>query len=170
MLALHYSLADIASLSSLLISQTEEEFYMTINKLKNSKPINQIKYVVLLMSVVIVPTICFGSLVFAQNSPITQDQIQRLAGQDVSYWLIALAGLSITSWSFVVKWGLNQLEGQRTANAVMVTQLVTYMKEDHTATLVAMKANTSIMEKLGEYLTKKDEKEQIEKALHGGMK
>jgi len=126
----------------------EEEETVCMNEIKNFPTINKARYVLVALAFVFLPPLAIGSLVMSQMPMLTPVEIEQLAGKSISYWLIALASLSVASWTFVVKWGLNQLEGQRSSNAQLVTQLVTYMKEDHTATLVVMREVTGVMERL----------------------
>lgn len=135
----------------------------------SSKPINQHKFVFVALAFILLPSMAIGSIVLAQTPLTNPEVVKTLAGQDISYWLIALATVCISSWTFVVKWGLNQLENQRSSNATLVTQLVTYMKEDHATALVVMEKVTGVMERLVSHLDKQERREEIDKALHGGV-
>lgn len=62
-----------------------------------------------------------------------QQVVDYLAQKNISYWFISLAVVAITSWSFIVRWLLKQLELQRTASSDTQKQLIDYMQKDHTA-------------------------------------
>lgn len=87
----------------------------------------------------------YGVSALAQTSiPVTSEAVEALAGKSLSYWFIALALFSISSWTVIVKWLLSQLMEQRKANAEVTTQLINYMKDDHANTKVLLeKVETS---------------------------
>ena len=68
----------------------------------------------------------------------TPEAVEALAGKSLSYWFIALALFSISSWTVIVKWLLGQLLEQRMANTKATTELISYMKEDHTSTKILL--------------------------------
>lgn len=59
------------------------------------------------------------------------DQVEFLADKNIAYWFLALAGVSIASWTWIVKWLISQLESQRVANTASTTELIAYMRTDH---------------------------------------
>lgn len=72
----------------------------------------------------------------AEGSPLPiplpyAETVEHLAGQSVAYWFLALAAISIFSWTWILKWIINQLEQQRAANAEITARLLTYMERDH---------------------------------------
>ena len=74
----------------------------------------------------------------------SSDQIDALAGKNLSWWFIALALFSISSWTIIVRWLLSQLMEQRKANTEATTQLIGYMRDDHASTKVLLeKVNAS---------------------------
>jgi len=60
------------------------------------------------------------------------DAVEKLAGQNVAYWFLALAAITIASWTWVVKWIISQLDQQRKVNAEITQRLIAYMEKDHT--------------------------------------
>lgn len=92
----------------------------------------------------------YGLVVLAEATPpapASQEQlVEFLANKNVSYWFIALAVTSITSWSFIVKWLIKQLELQRAANQETTNKLITYMEKDHAA-MVAVVGEVSATQK-----------------------
>lgn len=68
----------------------------------------------------------------------TPEQIESLAGKSLSYWFVALALFSISSWTVIVKWLLGQLMEQRKANSEANGQLISYMRDDHASTKVLL--------------------------------
>lgn len=87
----------------------------------------------------LIPCVVFGSFgaayVLAQAGPVEtgKEIVEGLANKSLSYWFIALAVVAITSWSFMAKWLINQLELQRDANSILTNKLIGYMEKDHTA-------------------------------------
>ena len=57
--------------------------------------------------------------------------VQALAGKDIGYWFLALAAISIGTWTWIVKWLIAQLDKQRDAHAATTTKLIDFMEKDH---------------------------------------
>lgn len=78
----------------------------------------------------------------------TPADVEALANKSVSYWLVALALFSISSWTFIVRWLLNQLMEQRAASTKATSELISYMKEDRTNQMILMTKVSALLEKL----------------------
>lgn len=66
------------------------------------------------------------------------DDVTKLADGDLRYWFAALALFSISSWTVVVRWLLNQIVEQRKAYAIINQQMIDYMRDDHSKTQVLL--------------------------------
>jgi hypothetical protein len=93
--------------------------------------------VLAVMVVCLLPGVAIASAVMA--IPILADissvmpygsEVELLAGKNIAYWFLTLAGVSIASWTWIVKWLISQLEAQRGANAQMVEKLLASKDED----------------------------------------
>ncbi len=107
-----------------------------------AKPIAAIVLVALL------PGVAAASILTALLAQIPgADMVEQLATRNVSYWFISLAVVAITSWSFIVKWLLKQLELQRAANQDTTTKLIGYMERDHSAMVKALSDVSAVQER-----------------------
>jgi hypothetical protein len=103
-----------------------------------------------MLIVLLFPTGVMAGLIgvtLAQVSPDTKtalDTAEYLAGKPLGYWLIALAMFCGTTFTWIVKWLLSQLESQRTANSAANSQLMGYLREDR-ALLVKQLTEVSVV-------------------------
>ena len=72
--------------------------------------------------------------------------LDKIADKGMAYWFVTLAVISITSWTCMGKWFLTQLDQQRTSNQQLTTQLIDYMKVDHTAMVTTITKLGTIQE------------------------
>lgn len=123
-------------------------------------PTNRLSLVAAVMATILLPVVALGSMVLADATDpaaaAAQAAVENLAGKSISYWFVALAVASVTSWTFVVRWGLNQLESQRQANLDLTKQLVGYLEKDRIEGVVAMQRVTDVLSRLITHLDKDD--------------
>lgn len=123
-----------------------------------------VKMIGAIMLLILLPSVAFGAYTWGMLSilPMPDEHfLQGLADKNLGYWFIALAGIAITSWTFVGKWLLKQLEQQRVANQDTTSKLINYMDTGHTAMISALtegtivqRQTTSVLEKVLEKLNK----------------
>lgn len=108
------------------------------------------------MAMSLLPSVAVAGIILAQapGTPLGTpfEVADRLADKNMSYWFICLAVVAIGSWSFIAKWLINQLEGQRKTNAELVDRLVNYMSADHARTIVVAETVTTTLARLVEKL------------------
>lgn len=75
-------------------------------------------------------------------------EIDYIAHQNLAYWFIALAAIAITSWTWIFRWLIHQLEAQRNSNAATTAQLMAYMEKDHTAMREMLTRNAAVMQRV----------------------
>jgi hypothetical protein len=116
-----------------------------------------------MMCVVLLPAAAFasGSVAFSMLAqtpiplPIPGGQVvDHLADKSIAYWFLALAAIAIASWTWILKWMIAQLEGQRTANSEATTRLITYMERDHGQMIAAMTTTAETNKKVVEVMEK----------------
>lgn len=113
------------------------------------QPLTSMRCILAVLLIVLLPSIALASL--AAIVPPTLAQAGNLldptllADKNMNYWFLALAGITIGSWTFTAKWLLQQLESQRSANTELVNKLVGYMEKDHSQTLLAMNTSAAIL-------------------------
>lgn len=86
----------------------------------------------------------FGST-YTLLSSVATEEIQQLAGKDVTYWLIALSFGCVSAAACVVRWLVTQLEKQREATAEERKLAISAASEER-------KIQNSLQEKLLNYL------------------
>jgi len=101
-----------------------------------------------ILLVAILPSVSLGAVGIAAGAIPFQTEIEYLANKNIAFWFLALAAISIASWSFIVRWLLNQLESQRTVNADVTHKLITYMEGDHAKMLVVTEKVLLVMDKV----------------------
>lgn len=122
------------------------------------------KLLLALMSAVFLPVVALASgkngydTIIAQSSPLppgVAEAAGHLADKSMAYWFISLAIVAAISWTWIVKWIINQLEQQRAANVELNTKLLGYVSNDHTNSQVALQrvasaleANTRVLESI----------------------
>jgi fructose-specific phosphotransferase system IIC component len=80
--------------------------------------------------------------------------VEALADKSMAYWFLALAGLAIGSWTWIVKWLIKQLEDQRAAHANTQNQLINFMEKDHADMRLIMGRNIELIDRLTDKATK----------------
>jgi len=93
----------------------------------------------IMLSITLLP-VSIVSAAYALTSQIVPDPaiVEALANKSISYWFVALALFSISSWTIVVRWLLTQLVEQRKTNAESNDKLISYMREDHSKNTVLL--------------------------------
>lgn len=105
-----------------------------------------------MLSVILLP-VAIASAGFAYSTyeiaqiPTPAD-VEALANKSISYWFVALALFSISSWTVIVRWLLSQLMEQRAASARATSEMIGYMKEDRTNAMMLMSKVSQLLEKL----------------------
>jgi len=102
--------------------------------------------------VTVLPGIALGAVGIAAGAIPFEPEVEYLANKNIAYWFLALAAISIASWSFIVRWLLNQLESQRSVNANVTNKLIAYMEGDHAKMLVVTEKVLIVMDKVLERL------------------
>jgi hypothetical protein len=123
---------------------------------------NMTRKIVVFMLAVLLPgvfcTSAYGAaLIFMAQAPTPapipgMEQVAYLADKNIAYWLVALALFAIGSWTYAVKWLIQQLESQRTANAESTNKLVSFVSTDHANSMVIMTRVTDVLERVVEKL------------------
>jgi hypothetical protein len=96
---------------------------------------------------------CLAVATANADIPLQQD-VEHLSKQGIEYWFVALAVLAILSWSFIVKWLINQLESQRAAHAAITDRLINYMQEDHAKMMGMIEGTTKAIDRTNHLLEK----------------
>lgn len=74
--------------------------------------------------------------------------VDDLANRSLAYWFVALAVVSIGSWTWIVRWLLAQLESQRAANLDSNKLLIAYMERDHADLRTVLARTTDVLERV----------------------
>src|SRR5947207_2364566 len=101
-----------------------------------------------ILLVAILPSVALGAVGVAAGAIPFQPEVEYLANKNIAYWFLALAAIAIASWSFIVRWLLNQLESQRTVNADVTNKLIAYMEGDHAKMIVVTEKVLLVMDKV----------------------
>ncbi len=112
----------------------------------------KLRLTIALLLVALLPSIALGAVGVATGAIPFQPEVDYLAEKNVAYWFLALAAVSIASWSFIVRWLLNQLESQRAVNSDVTTKLIAYMEGDHAKMIVVTEKVLLVMDKVLERL------------------
>jgi len=105
-----------------------------------------------ILLVAVLPSVALGAVGVATGAIPFQPEVEYLANKNIAYWFLALAAIAIASWSFIVRWLLNQLESQRTVNADVTNKLITYMEGDHAKMIAVTEKVLLVMDKVLERL------------------
>ena len=105
-----------------------------------------------ILLVAVLPSVAIGAVGVASGAILFQPEVEYLAGKSMAYWFLALAAVAIASWSFIVRWLLNQLESQRTVNADVTNKLIAYMEGDHAKMIVVTEKVLLVMDRVLERL------------------
>lgn len=105
-----------------------------------------------ILLVAVLPSVALGAVGVATGAIPFQPEIEYLANKNIAYWFLALAAIAIASWSFIVRWLLNQLEGQRIVNADVTNKLIAYMEGDHAKMVAVTEKVLLVMDKVLERL------------------
>jgi hypothetical protein len=108
----------------------------------------KLRLTIAILLVALLPSIALGSVGVASGAIPFQTDVEYLANKNIAYWFLALAAISIASWSFIVRWLLNQLESQRMVNADVTNKLITYMEGDHAKMIVVTEKVLLVMDKV----------------------
>ena len=108
----------------------------------------KLRLTIAILLVALLPSIALGAVGVATGAIPFQSEVDYLAEKNVAYWFLALAAISIASWSFIVRWLLNQLESQRAVNSDVTTKLIAYMEGDHAKMLVVTEKVLLVMDKV----------------------
>lgn len=102
----------------------------------------------------ILPGIAFaaGAISFHIAQIQAIEAAEQLGGKNLAYWFLALAGIAIASWTWILKWLLEQLESQRAANGATTDRLIGFMEKDHAEMRLLLGKTTEIMERLSTML------------------
>jgi hypothetical protein len=101
-----------------------------------------------ILLVALLPSFALGAVGVASGAIPFQPDVEYLANKNIAYWFLALAAISIASWSFIVRWLLNQLESQRNVNADVTNKLIAYMEGDHAKMIVVTEKVLLVMDKV----------------------
>ncbi|MEQ1862010.1 MAG: hypothetical protein ABMA13_18990 [Chthoniobacteraceae bacterium] len=105
-----------------------------------------------ILLVAVLPSIALGAVGVATGAIPFEPAVEYLANKNIAYWFLALAAIAIASWSFIVRWLLNQLESQRNVNADVTNKLIAYMEGDHAKMIVVTEKVLLVMDKVLERL------------------
>ena len=108
----------------------------------------KLRLTIAILLVALLPSIALGAVGVATGAIPFQSEVEYLAEKNVAYWFLALAAISIASWSFIVRWLLNQLESQRAVNSDVTTKLIAYMEGDHAKMIVVTEKVLLVMDKV----------------------
>ena len=109
-----------------------------------------------ILLVAVLPSIALGAVGIATGAIPFQPEVDYLANKNIAYWFLALAAIAIASWSFIVRWLLNQLESQRMVNADVTDKLIAYMEGDHAKMIVVTEKVLLVMDKVLERMNQRD--------------
>ena len=112
----------------------------------------KIRLTLAILLVAVLPSVALGAVGVASGAIPFQPEVDYLANKNIAYWFLALAAIAIASWSFIVRWLLNQLESQRTVNADVTNKLIAYMEGDHAKMIVVTEKVLLVMDKVLERL------------------
>jgi hypothetical protein len=110
-----------------------------------------------ILLVALLPSVALGAVGVAAGAIPFQSEVDYLANKSIGYWFLALAAIAIASWSFIVRWLLNQLESQRMVNADVTNKLIAYMEGDHAKMIVVTEKVLLVMDKVLERLDRRSE-------------
>ncbi len=108
-----------------------------------------------ILLVAVLPSVALGAVGVASGAIPFQPEVEYLAGKNIAYWFLALAAIAIASWSFIVRWLLNQLESQRNVNAEVTNKLIGYMEGDHAKMIAVTEKVLVVMDKVLERLDRR---------------
>ena len=115
----------------------------------------KLRLTIALLLVAVLPSVALGAVGVAAGAIPFEAEVDYLAGKNIAYWFLALAAIAIASWSFIVRWLLNQLESQRTVNAEVTNKLIGYMEGDHTKMIAVTEKVLLVMDKVLERLDRR---------------
>ena len=115
-----------------------------------------IRLTLAILLVALLPSVALGAVGVATGAIPLQPEIDYLANKNIAYWFLALAAIAIASWSFIVRWLLNQLESQRMVNADVTDKLIAYMEGDHAKMIVVTEKVLLVMDKVLERMNQRD--------------
>ena len=101
-----------------------------------------------ILLVALLPSVALGAVGLATGAIPFESEVDYLANKNIAYWFLALAAIAIASWSFIVRWLLNQLESQRMVNADVTNKLIAYMEGDHAKMIVVTEKVLLVMDKV----------------------
>lgn len=101
-----------------------------------------------ILLVAVLPSVALGAVGVAAGAIPFEPEVEYLANKNIAYWFLALAAIAIASWSFIVRWLLNQLESQRNVNADVTNKLIAYMEGDHAKMIVVTEKVLLVMDKV----------------------
>ncbi len=101
-----------------------------------------------ILLIALLPSVALGAVGVATGAIPFQPEVDYLADKNIAYWFLALAAIAIASWSFIVRWLLNQLESQRIVNADVTNKLIAYMEGDHAKMIVVTEKVLLVMDKV----------------------
>ncbi len=81
-------------------------------------------------------------MLFLADSPGVMNTIGEQSWQ---WWFGASAGILIVSGSFIMKWLISQNAAERAATAVIVKDLIDYVKADHSRAIIALETNAQAL-------------------------
>lgn len=102
------------------------------------------------VAVTLLPSIAIGSAAIATNVLAQipgKEIVDDLATRNLAYWFVALAVVSIASWTWIVRWLLGQLEGQRAAYIETNKLLISYMERDHSDMRAVLGRTSEVLER-----------------------
>lgn len=95
----------------------------------------------LLVILTVIPATAVAAILAVEPTTIdTFNPFQSLGGTTI-------AGVAIGSWTWIFKWMVNQLELQRQAHTAAQSELIKYMKDDHT---LLVSTNAQLVKALGD--------------------
>ena len=115
----------------------------------------KLKLTFAILLIALLPAVALGAVGIAAGAIPFQSEVEYLANKNIAYWFLALAAIAIASWSFIVRWLLNQLESQRTVNAEVTSKLIGYMEGDHTKMIAVTEKVLLVMDKVLERLDRR---------------
>ena len=116
----------------------------------------KIRLTLAILLVAVLPSVALAAVGVATGAIPFQPEVDYLANKNIAYWFLVLAAIAIASWSFIVRWLLNQLESQRMVNADVTNKLIAYMEGDHAKMIVVTEKVLLVMDKVLERMNQRD--------------
>lgn len=80
--------------------------------------------------------------------PAVSGVADQIGDKSLAYWFVTLAGVAIGSWTWILKWLINQLAEHRKAATDTTDKLIGYLKTDRDEMIKALKDVAGAIDKL----------------------